>query len=261
MSRTMSRLAAIAVFLIAQAGLVKAAEVKVFSTIGVQAALEELAPKFEQATGSKLNITWATAAILVKRVQAGETADLMVLTKQSLDALTKDNKATAGADAVFASSGMAVVVKKGAPKPDISTPDAFKQALINAKTIAYSDPAAGGASGVYFAKLLERMGIADQMKAKTRHPPPSGNSANLVVAGEADLAIQQEPEVMSLSVIRMPPLPPPYPNNTLAYAAGIGAGSQQADAATALIRFLHSPEAQAVFKAKGLKPTDAPKGT
>ncbi|MGB8563920.1 MAG: molybdate ABC transporter substrate-binding protein [Pseudolabrys sp.] len=261
MSRTMSRLAAIAVFLIAQAGLVKVAEVKVFSTIGVQAALEELAPKFEQATGSKLNITWATAAILVKRVQAGETADLMVLTKQSLDALTKDNKATAGADAIFASSGMAVVVKKGAPKPDISTPDAFKQALINAKTIAYSDPAAGGASGVYFAKLLERMGIADQMKAKTRHPPPSGNSANLVVAGEADLAIQQEPEVMSVAGIDMVgPLPADL-NNITAYAAGIGAGSQQADAATALIRFLHSPEAQAVFKAKGLKPTDAPKGT
>ncbi|MGB8142530.1 MAG: molybdate ABC transporter substrate-binding protein [Pseudolabrys sp.] len=260
MSRTMSRLAAIAVFLIAQAGLVKAAEVKVFSTIGVQAALEEL-PKFEQATSNKLNITWATAAILVKRVQAGETADLMVLTKQSLDALTKDNKATAGADAVFASSGMAVVVKKGAPKPDISTPDAFKQALINAKTIAYSDPAAGGASGVYFAKLLERMGIADQMKAKTRHPPPSGNSANLVVAGEADLAIQQEPEVMSVAGIDMVgPLPADL-NNITAYAAGIGAGSQQADAATALIRFLHSPEAQAVFKAKGLKPADAPKGT
>jgi molybdate transport system substrate-binding protein len=257
----MSHLAAIAVFLIAQAGLVKAAEVKVFSTIGVQAALEELAPKFEQATGNKPNITWATAAILVKRVQAGETADLMVLTKQSLDALTKDNKATAGADAVFASSGMAVVVKKGAPKPDISTPDAFKQALINAKTIAYSDPAAGGASGVYFAKLLERMGIADQMKAKTRHPPPSGNSANLVVAGEADLAIQQEPEVMSVAGIDMVgPLPADL-NNITAYAAGIGAGSQQADAATALIRFLHSPEAQAVFKAKGLKPTDAPKGT
>ena len=256
----MSRLAAIAVFLIAQAGLVKAAEVKVFSTIGVQAALEELAPKFEQATGSKLNITWATAAILVKRVQAGETADLMVLTKQSLDALTKDNKATAGADAVFASSGMAVVVKKGAPKPDISTPD-VQEALINAKTIAYSDPAAGGASGVYFAKLLERMGIADQMKAKTRHPPPSGNSANLVVAGEADLAIQQEPEVMSVAGIDMVgPLPADL-NNITAYAAGIGAGSQQADAATALIRFLHSPEAQAVFKAKGLKPTDAPKGT
>src|SRR5262249_24500010 len=117
MSRIVSGLAAIAVFLIAQAGLVNAAEVKVFSTIGVQAALEELAPKFQQALGNKLNITWATAAILVNRVQAGETADLMVLTKQSLDALTKDNKATAGTDATFASSGMAVVVKKGAPKP------------------------------------------------------------------------------------------------------------------------------------------------
>ena len=111
MSRTLSRLAATAVFLIAQADVVTAAEVKVFSTIGVQAALEELAPKFEQATGNKLNITWATAAILVKRVQAGETADLMVLTKQSLDALTKDNKATTGSDAIFANSGMAVVVK------------------------------------------------------------------------------------------------------------------------------------------------------
>ena len=261
MSRTMSRLAAIAVFLIAQAGLVTAAEVKVFSTIGVQAALEELAPKFEQATGNKLNITWATAAILVKRVHAGETADLMVLTKQGLDALTKDNKATAGNDAIFASSGMAVVMKKGAPKPDISTPDAFKQALLNAKTIAYSDPASGGASGVYFAKLLERMGIADQVKAKTKHPPPSGNSANLVVADEAELAIQQEPEVMSVAGIDMVgPLPGDL-NNITVYAAGTGAGSQQSEAATALIRFLHTPEAQAVFKAKGLKPADAPKGT
>ena len=261
MSRTMSRLAAIAVFLIAQAGLATAAEVKVFSTIGVQAALEELAPKFEKATGNKLDITWATAAILVKRVQAGETADLMVLTKQSLDALTKDNKASTGSDAILASSGMAVVVKKGSPKPDISTPDAFKQTLLNAKSIAYSDPAAGGASGVHFAKVIDRLGIADQVKAKTKHPPPSGNSANLVVAGEAELAIQQEPEVMSVAGVDMVgPLPGDL-NNITVYVAGIGAGSQQSDAANALIRFLHAPEAQAVFKAKGLKPADAPKGT
>ena len=93
---------------------------------------------------------------------------------------------------------MAVVVKKGSPKPDISTPDALKQTLLSAKAIAYSNPAAGGASGVYFAKLLERMGIADQMKEKTKHPPPSGNAALLVVNGEADLAIQQEPEVISV---------------------------------------------------------------
>ena len=156
-----------------------------------------------------------------------------------------------GTDAVFASSGMAMVVKQGAPKPDISTPDAFKQTLLNAKSIAYSDPAHGGASGVYFAKLLERMGIADQMKAKTKHPPPSGNAAHLVVAGEVELAIQQEPEVMSVAGVDMVgPLPPDL-NNITVFAAGIGAGSQQADAANALIRFLHTPEAQAVLQGKG----------
>src|SRR5262249_10603175 len=213
MSRTLGRLAAIAVFLITQAGFVSAAEVKVFSTMGVQAALEELAPKFEQSPGHKLNIAWATAAILVKRVQAGETADLMILTKQGLDALTKDGKASEGPDANFASSGMAVVVKKGAPRPDISTAEAFKQTLLNAKTTTYSDPAGGGASAVYFAKALERMGIADQVKAKTKHPPPSGNSANLVADGEAELAVQQGLEVMSVAGIDIVGPPPGDLNN------------------------------------------------
>ena len=242
-------------------GFAPAADIKVFSTIGVQSALEELAPQFEKASGHKLNITWATAAVLVKRVQAGESADLMVLTKQSLDALTKDNKASAGPDATFASSGMAMVVKKGAPKPDISTPEAFKQALLNAKTIAYSDPAFGGASGVYFAKLLERMGIAEQMKAKTKHPPQSGNSALLVVSGEAELAIQQEPEVISVAGVDLVGALPGDLNNITMYSAGVGAGSQQAEAANALIRFLRTPEAAAVFKAKGLTPIAAPKAS
>jgi molybdate transport system substrate-binding protein len=261
MTKTVGRIVAAAALLLVQAGFSSAADIKVFSTIGVQSALEELAPKFEKASGHKLNITWGTAAILVKRVQAGETADLMVLTKQSLDALTKDNNATAGTDATFASSGMAVVVKKGAPKPDISTPDSFKQALLNAKAIAYSDPAAGGASGVYFAKLLERMGIADQMKAKTKHPPPSGNSAVLVVNGEAELAIQQEPEVMSIAGVDMVGSLPGDLNNITIYSAGVGKDSKQAEGANALIKFLHTPEAAAVFKAKGLTPVAAPKAS
>jgi molybdate transport system substrate-binding protein len=261
MSRTIGRVAAIAVFLIAQATFAFAAEIKVYSTIGVQAALEELAPKFEKATGHKLTITWGTAALLVKRVQAGESADLYVLVKQSHDTLVKENKATAGPDALFASSGMAMVVKKGAPKPDISTPEAFKQTLLKAKSIAYSNPASGGASGVYLAKLLERMGIADQMKAKTHFPPPSGNAANLVVSGEAELAVQQEPEVMAVSGVDMVgPLPADLNNITL-YTAGIGTGSQQKEAANALIKFLHTPEAAAVFKARGLTPAAAPKAS
>jgi molybdate transport system substrate-binding protein len=261
MSRNIGRVAAIAVFLIAQATFAFAAEIKVYSTIGVQAALEELAPKFEKATGHKLTITWGTAALLVKRVQAGESADLYVLVKQSHDTLVKENKATAGPDALFASSGMAMVVKKGAPKPDITTPEAFKQTLLKAKSIAYSNPASGGASGVYLAKLLERMGIAEEMKAKTKFPPPSGNAANLVVSGEAELAVQQEPEVMAVSGVDMVgPLPADLNNITL-YTAGTGTGSQQKEAANALIKFLHTPEAAAVFKARGLTPAAAPKAS
>lgn len=254
MSKATGRIAAIAVFLIAQAALANAAELKVFSTIGVQAALEELTPNFEKATGNKLTITWGTAAMLVKRVQGGENPDLLVLTKQGFDALVKDGKAVNSTDAVFASSGMALVVKKGAPKPDISTPEKYKATLLKAKTIAYSNPAAGGASGVFFAKTLERMGIADPMKDKTKHPPAGGNSANLVVSGEAELAVQQEPEVMSVAGVDIVGPPPGDLNNVTMYSAGAAAGNKQADAGKALVHFLHSPEAQAVFKARGLKP-------
>jgi molybdate transport system substrate-binding protein len=261
MIRTINRLAAIAIFLVVQAGLASAAELKVFSTIGVQAALEELTPKFEKMSGTKLSITWSTAALLVKRVEAGESADFYVLTKQSFDALTKSGKAETSPEAVFASSGMAMVVKKGAPKPDISTDETFKKALLNAKTIAYSNPAAGGASGVYLAKLLERMGIADQVKEKTKHPPPGGNAANLVASGEAELAVQQEPEVISVSGVDLVGPLPADVNNITTYAAGTASGTKETEAGKALIKFLHSPEAQAVFKARGLKPADAPKGT
>jgi molybdate transport system substrate-binding protein len=244
--------------LLAQVAAASAADLKVYSTIGVQLPFEELAAKFEKATGHKLDITWATAAILVRRIQAGESADLLILTRQSLEALAKAGKASLGPDATFASSGMALVVRQGAPKPDISTPEAFKQALLKAKTVAYSNPAAGGASGVYFAGLIERMGIADQIKAKALHPPPSGMTGALVASGEAELAVQMEPEVMSVAGVEIVGPWPAEINNIVVYAAGIGSGSKEADAAGAVIKFLHSPEAASVFKAKGLSPIAAP---
>jgi len=248
------RVATAAALLLAQASFASAAEIKVFSTIGVQAALEELTPKFEKETGNKLTITWGTAAILVKKIQAGESADLLVLTKQGLDELIKGNKVAPGSDASFASSGMGVVVKHGAPKPDIATPESYKQALLKAKAIAYSNPAHGGASGVFFAKSLERMGIADQVKDKTKFPPPSGNAANLVVSGEAELAVQQEPEVMSVSGVDIVGPPPGDLNNITTYSAGVPPDSKEPNGAKALIKFLKTPEAAAVYKARGLKP-------
>ncbi len=249
------RIAGLVAAILVQTTSTFAAELKVYSTVGVQTALEQLTPQIEKAIGAKLAITWGTAAMLVKRIEGGETADVLVLTREAVDALAKDGKIAAGSAVTFASSGIAVAVKAGAPKPDISTPEALKHALLSAKTVAYSDPAAGGASGVYFAKLLERMGIADEMKAKTRHPPPGGNSANLLVTGEAELAVQQKPEVMSVAGTEVVGLPPAELNNVTAYAAAIGAGAADPKAAKALIEALQSPDAVAVYKVKGIDPS------
>jgi molybdate transport system substrate-binding protein len=253
-SRLVSGLAAAIGMLLAHAGDARADELKVYSMIGVQAALEELAPKFEQASGHKLAFTWGTAAMMVKRVRAGETADVLVLTRPATDALAKDGKVVPGSAATIASSGIGVAVRKGAPKPDISTRAALEQALLAAKAISYSNPAAGGASGVYFGKLLERMGIADRMKAKTKFPPAGGNAAHLLQTGEVDLAIQQKPELMSATGVEVVGLLPGDLNLTTVYAAGIGTGAKDAATAQGFVKFLRTPAAVAVFRGHGLDP-------
>jgi molybdate transport system substrate-binding protein len=249
------RIAALAVAILVPASSAFATELKIYSTIGVQAALEQLTPQLEQASGATIAINWGTAAMLVKRIEGGETADVLVLTRDGIDTLGKDGKIDSGSAVAFANSGIAVAVKAGAPKPDIATPESLKHALLAAKSIAYSDPAAGGASGVYFAKLLERLGIADAMKAKTLHPPPGGNSANLLVTGEAELAVQQKPEVMAVSGTEVVGLLPAELDLVTIYAAAIGATAADPKPAKALIDFLKSPTAIAVYKAKGLDPS------
>jgi molybdate transport system substrate-binding protein len=232
-----------------------AAELKVYSTIGVQGAVEELVPQFEKASGHKLAITWATAPMLVRRIEAGETADVLILSRAGIDTLSKEGKIAPGFELTLASSAVAIAVKAGAPKPDISTPEALKQILLNAKSISYTDPASGGATGVYFAKLLDRMGIADQMKAKTKYPPPGGFSGNLLLTGEAELAVQQKPEIMHVAGTEIVGLLPGDLNMVTVFVAGIAADSRNVEAAKALIKMLQSPEAVAVFRAKGLDPS------
>jgi molybdate transport system substrate-binding protein len=219
MAKTVGHLTASAVFIATQLTWAHAAEIKVFSTIGVKSVLEE--PKFENSSGHKLNITWRTAALLAKRVQEGEQADALVLTKGSVETLLKEGKIIAGTEAMFGQSIFAVGVKAGAPKPDISTADAFKKALLAAKAISYSNPASGGASGVYFAKQLDKMGIAEQMKDKTKFPPSGGFSGTLLASGDADIAIQSKPELLSVpGVDVVGPLPGDMAF-TVVYAAGV----------------------------------------
>ncbi len=230
------------------------AELTVYSTIGMRSAAEELFARFEKASGHKLSVTWGTAPMLVKRIEGGETADVLILSRAGIDALIKQNKIAPGSDITLAGSGVAIAVKAGAPKPDISTAEALKRTLLAAKSIAYSEPSAGGASGVYFAKRLERMGIAEAMKPKTKYPPAGGFSAALLMTGEAELAVQQKPELLHVAGAEIVGFLPGDLNMVTEFAAGIMLGSKNADAAKALIGSLRTPEAAAVLRGKGLDP-------
>jgi molybdate transport system substrate-binding protein len=226
-----------------------AADLKILTTPALTETWEALAPKFE-ATGHKLAIVYAPSGAIAKRVGEGETADLLVSTPAGIDSLIKAGKVLDGTNTPLANSPMGVAVLKGAPKPDISTPDAFKRALLAAKAVAYTDPSSGGASGAHMAKVLERLGIASEVNAKAklgRGTPV----ANFLVSGEADLAIQQLPELLHVKGAEIVgPLPGDLQNVTT-FAAGIPTGAQ-ADAAKALIRFLQTPESGAVMKTYGL---------
>jgi molybdate transport system substrate-binding protein len=254
MIRTLSRLTAIAAMLLAQAAIASAAEIKVYSTIGVKSAIEELAPKFEQATGNKLNISWGLISSFTKKAQEGDVPDVLIVSRASIDSLTNDGKIAAGGP-TLAQSIFAFGVKHGAPKPDISTVDALKKTLLAARAIGYSDPAAGGASGVYFAKMIEKLGIASEVKAKSKFPPPAGFAGTLLTSGEVDLAFQSKPELTTTEGVDIVGPPPGDLGSTTVFAAGVGASSQNSDAGKTLLKFLTSPDAQAVFRAKGFDPT------
>jgi len=237
-----------------QRGAFAMADLGVYSSIGVRSAADELFRRFEQARACRLAVIWSTAPMLVARIEAGEAADVLILSRAGIDTLRKTGKIAPGSDVTLAGSGVAIAVKAGAPKPDISTPEALKATLLRAKSIAYSEPSAGGASGVYFAKLLERMGIAEQMKAKTKYPPAGGFSGELLLTGEAELAVQQKPELLYVAGTEIVGMLPGDLNMVTEFAACIMAGSKQAETGKALIESLRSSEAAAVFSSKGLEP-------
>jgi molybdate transport system substrate-binding protein len=253
--RIIGRVAAIAISLVAQAALADPPiALNVYSTTAMRGPLEELVPQFQKESGQTLALTFGTAAMLTKRIQAGEPADVAILTRANIDTLSKDGKMAPETDVTLAQSSIAVAIKSGARKPDISTPEALKETLRKAKSIAYTDPATGGISGVHFAKLLESLGMAEEMKAKTKHPPAGGNAAALVASGEAELAVQQKPEIMNVAHVDViGPLPGDL-NKVTVFVAGVTTGSKNVEAAKTLLKFLQSDEASKVFKASGFDP-------
>ena len=234
----------------------EAAELKVLSAIGMQSVLEDLGPKFERATGHKLALTFATGGATVKRVQGGEVFDVVITLRQGIETLVKDGKAPADNVTALASAGISVAIRRGAPKPDISSPDALKRTLLAAKSISYVDPASGGASGIHFAKVLDRLGIANEMKSKTVFPNPKtpAEVGVLVANGEAEIGVHLIQELMSVAGIDLVgPLPGDL-QDTIVFSAAIMTGAKDAAAAKALVDFLRTPESAKVIKAKGMEP-------
>jgi molybdate transport system substrate-binding protein len=230
-----------------------AAEIKVMSTVALNAALDDLKPKFESATGHKLTVVYGIITELKKRIQDGETADVMLLSRAALDDLQTQGKVASGSIVNVASSSVAIAVRAGAPKPDISTSDALKRTLLASKSIVYADPAKGGASGVYFAKVLERLGIVDQMKSKTILVP-GAQAAEVVAKGEAELGVGMGSEIVPVAGAQLVgPLPGDL-NFVIVFSAGIGPTSKDAAAANALIQFITGPTGAAVLKSKGVDP-------
>jgi molybdate transport system substrate-binding protein len=227
---------------------------KVFSSIAVQSVVEALLPRFAQEQGVRPAMTWGTAPMLIKRLKGGDTADLLILNRAGIDTMIEMGRVRRGSDVTIASSATAIAVKQGAPKPDISTPEALKRALRAARAISYSHPDAGGASGIYFAKLLQQWGMADEINAKTRFPPPAGLCGEFLMSGEADLALQQVPELLAVKGIEIVgPLPGDL-HMVTTFVAGVEVASTQAGKAQALLDLLRTQEAKALFKAKGLEP-------
>jgi molybdate transport system substrate-binding protein len=247
-------LAAMAFGLAASAQVGAAAEVKVLSAGAYKQVVLALQPEFEKQTGHKLVVDNDTVGGLQKRIEDGETFDVVVVSPGAIDDLTKKGKVAEGTRQMLARVGIGVMVRAGAPKPDVGSVDAFKKAVLDAKTVAYIDPASGGSSGIYLAKLFEQLGIADQVKAKAKLKR-GGYVADLLVSGEADFGIHQISEITPVKEVTLVgPLPREIQNYTT-YAAGIATAARDRAAAQALIKTLVGPAAADVLKQKGM---DAP---
>ena len=172
-----------------------AAEIKVLSSVALTSALDQIAPSFEQATGNKLNIGYSLIAEIKKRMLDGETADVIILSRPVMDELGKQEKFTSGSITNIAGTPVALAIRAGTPKPDISSVDALKSTLLAAKSIAHADPAKGGAAGVYFARVVDRLGIADQLRSKTILVP-GAQAPELVAKGEAEIGVAQTSEIV-----------------------------------------------------------------
>ncbi|MBW5437992.1 ABC transporter substrate-binding protein [Bradyrhizobium canariense] len=225
-------------------------KIRVLSTLGLMGAMRSLSSAYETATGVHIDADFAPTLALLKRLRDGEAADLVILTREGLDEMIGEGRVVAESAADLARSFVGIAVRAGQAHPDIATETALRNTLLAARSLAYSRL---GASGVYFARLIAQMGIAAEIKTKTTIVE-QGFTAERLVSGEADLAVQQISELKQVEGIEVVG-PIPHDLQTPAvFAAGRMANAEHADAADRLLRYLASPEVVPVLRQSGLEP-------
>lgn len=227
-----------------------ASELKVLSGNGAKAAVRELCAQFEKTTGNKVTVHFEVNADLKKKIEAGEAFDVAVLNPPVIDALIKSGKLVAGSRADIGSSGLGVAVKSGAPKPDISTVEGFRRALLAVKAVAYPGK---GASGLYFVSLLDRLGIKAAMQSKLK-PMAAEDTVEVVARGEADMVVVVATRITGVPGVDFVGPIPQELQTRIGFAAGLSVAAREPDAGRALVSFLSAPSAAATLKANGVAP-------
>jgi molybdate transport system substrate-binding protein len=245
----MTRIFLMGAALLFASSAVQAAELKVLSGNGSKAAVRELCTQFERATGHKIDLSFGVNPEVKSKIEAGERFDVVVGNPPIIDALIKDGTVVAPR-VDFGRAGLGVAVKSGAPKPDISSVEAFKRALLASKAVAFPGK---GASGIYFVSLLDRMGIKAEMQSKLK-PMAAEDTVEVVARGEADMVVVVSTRISDVpGVDRVGPIPAEL-QTQIGFAAGLSASTNEPEAAKALIRFLSAPAAAPTLRTKGVDP-------
>lgn len=241
--------ASIALLAVAPIG-VQADEIKSLTATVIEIILKQIGPEFEHTTGHTIKMTVDLAANFKRQIDGGEMFDVALFSALTLDLLVKEGKIKADTRTPILSAGIGVAVRRGAPKPDIGSVEAFKRALLEARSIAYLKE---GPSGVYLAGLLQRLGIAEQLKAKSKLA--DSDSVSIMIAnGEAELGVVIIPNILNVPGAEVVGPLPQEIQSTIYFAGGVSTTAKYPEAAMQLIRFLKSPAAVQVIKARGMTP-------
>jgi molybdate transport system substrate-binding protein len=240
---------------VAQIAAVQAADINAFISTAIKAVTDELLPPFERANGHSIRASYAPSGALLPRFERGEPVDVFLTDAPAIDRLIQQGKIVGGR-IDLARTGIGICVRKGAPRPDVSTPEALKRALLGAKTVGHASPAGGSIVAAHIQGVFERLGIAAQVtpKVKLAAGGPNGRVSVLVSSGEAEIGLQQVSELMSNPEVEVVGMLPAELQLTTLYSAAVTASARQAEAAMSLIRVLTVPTAAPIFKAAGLDP-------